>query len=195
MRTVVAFCGAAGSGKDAAASVLIERGYAKRSFAEDLRHEVRSALVIPEYRSSVWRLMPFALQRALFACLTLGELDPWAKPTSPRMRRVLQLWGTEFRRAQDPDYWVRAEAASLPTHGRFVYTDVRFPNEERFMRQLGAAVYRVERSGVEGNGHVSESYFRAFDVAGVIQNNGSLRDLRREVERVTEGGCQESVAA
>ena len=46
-------------------------------------------------------------------CLALGQLDPWSKPTTQEMRNLLQLWGTEFRREQNPDYWVEKVAAVI----------------------------------------------------------------------------------
>ena len=57
----------------------------------------------------------------------------WNKPYTEGQRWILQQWGTEYRRAQDPDYWVhygmdyiaeRAEPGDL-----WVVTDVRFANE------------------------------------------------------------------
>jgi hypothetical protein len=181
-RTIIGICGAAGSGKDAAAAVLIaRRGFIKRSFAQALREEVRRAMIDREYCNAIWERMPPTLQVAFSCCHSDGDLDPWAKPTSPGMRVVLQHWGTEFRRAQDPDYWVKADAMAIPPQGCFVYTDVRFPNEEKHIRSLGGRLYRVERAGVTGNGHISESYWPHFVVDGVIRNDGTVEDLKQLV--------------
>jgi hypothetical protein len=43
---------------------------------------------------------------------------------------LLQWWGTNFRRAQDPNYWVKKAIASIPDGLEVaVFTDMRFPNE------------------------------------------------------------------
>lgn len=182
MRTVIAFCGAAGCGKDEAAGVLTTRmGFTKRSFAEALRREVRLAFIDSTYCDSIWPTMPQSCRDAFAWCDSLGNLDPWAKPTTGAMRRLLQLWGTEFRRDSDPQYWIDRERESLPQDGNFVYTDVRFPNEYEMVRSLGGLVFRVERDGVKGNGHVSESYWPTFAHDGAIQNNGTVAEFHDAV--------------
>jgi hypothetical protein len=182
MRTIIGICGAAGSGKDAVAAVLIERaGFQKRSFAEALRKEVRRALNETAYRKSIWYEMPDIVRDWLCECQAIGDLNPWRKPTSTPMRGLLQTFGTEFRRAQDPDYWVKRESESLPQSGRFVYTDVRFWNEYRLIRQLSGIVWRVERPGVPGNGHISETFWPHFAADAVIRNDGTVDDLKHFV--------------
>jgi hypothetical protein len=189
MRQIIGICGAAGSGKDAVAAVLIaRRGFVKRSFAQALREEVRRAFTDKRYEFDLWDSMPPLLQTALLRCIANGDIDPFAKPTSPEMRVLLQHWGTEFRRAQDVNYWVKREAESLPPSGRFVYTDVRFPNEHRLIRRLGGIVWRVERSGVSGNGHISETYWPHFECDAVIRNDGTVDDLKRFVLALCDVG-------
>lgn len=108
----------------------------------------------------------------------------WTKPYPESVRRLLQWWGTEYRRAQDPDYWVKkgmAEAKRL-ADGEHVHlviiTDVRFANEAKIIREAGGLVYEVvasddvrrERLGGElPPSHASEEI--DFDTDGVIANN------------------------
>lgn len=42
-------------------------------------------------------------------------------------RKILQWWGSEVRRAKDPDYWIKA--LKIPTEGNYYVTDARFANE------------------------------------------------------------------
>ena len=120
-RTIVAFCGAAGSGKDEAGRSLSKLGFKKRSFAEALRREVDKAFTCPGYRVKVWDSLPECVMNAFLDCMIAGDINPWAKPTSPRMRRLLQVWGTEFRRAQEENYWVKKEIESLPERGSLLH--------------------------------------------------------------------------
>lgn len=64
------------------------------------------------------------------------------------IRRALQLWGTEVRRAQDPEYWVKATlrpAVTAMAEGRSVYfTDCRFENEVRGASRCGFVTVRLE---------------------------------------------------
>ncbi len=88
---------------------------------------------------------------------TSWELDElpilWHKPYSEAIRRLLQWWGTDLRRAQNPDYWVtrgmeRADRAAeiAEVHRRpslIVFTDVRFENEAKAIDQRGGTVLEV----------------------------------------------------
>ena len=62
--------------------------------------------------------------------------------------RALQLYGTEFRRAQDPDYWVKIaarRAQELIDEGKFPYiTDARFPNEVLGLSAIGGLSVRLD---------------------------------------------------
>lgn len=105
---------------------------------------------------------------------TLGaELNVlWTKPYPEEIRRLLQWWGTDLRRSEDPDYWVKVgiQSAKAAQYGVFaeavpVFTDVRFPNEADAIRKEGGIIVRVmapfdlrvERLGQHPPNHASET--------------------------------------
>lgn len=64
------------------------------------------------------------------------------------LRPMLQHYGTDYRRAQDPDYWVKRLMETLEREQpdmAFV-TDVRFPNEVEAIHAAGGYVVKVVRS-------------------------------------------------
>lgn len=73
-----------------------------------------------------------------------------ARTRSTAVRTLLQRWGTDVRRRDNPDYWVQQAlrpAISAIADGRSVYvTDVRFPNEVDGSRALGFVVVRLDIS-------------------------------------------------
>jgi len=77
-----------------------------------------------------------------------------------KQRTLLQWWGTEFRRAQDPDYWVKKTMARISEENPEValISDLRFPNEVEGIRAAGGYVVRVDRVGYVSDvpEHVSE---------------------------------------
>jgi hypothetical protein len=93
---------------------------------------------------------------------------PWGK-----QRKLYQWWGTEFRRAQDPDYWVnqaedhilQAEADGADT---IIFRDMRFHNEFDLIGRLGGSRVKISRMGWESNvpQHISETELkdRVFDL-------------------------------
>lgn len=75
-------------------------------------------------------------------------LDPYQR--TDEIRLVLQTHGTDVRRVEDPDYWVRKaleKADEVLASGRAaVITDVRFPNEAMAIKAGGGLVVRLEVS-------------------------------------------------
>lgn len=111
------------------------------------------------------------------------------------VRAFLQVLGTDVRRQQDENYWVRIgmrDALEKISEGKSVYlTDARFPNEVSFARSLGATAIRLsitdntqtfrllERDGVlpEASAftHPSETALDGYsDYSAVIENDGSI---------------------
>lgn len=71
-----------------------------------------------------------------------------ARTRSQVMRRVLQYHGTDVRREQDEDYWVKRAlnpAITALADGTSVFvTDARFPNEASVSSTFGAFVARLD---------------------------------------------------
>jgi hypothetical protein len=60
--------------------------------------------------------------------------------------KLLQWWGTEYRRNEDPEYWTKKLFASIPANlSVAMVTDVRFPNEADGIKQRGGFVVNVQR--------------------------------------------------
>lgn len=103
----------------------------------------------------------------------------------PIVRRLLQEYGTEVRRADDPDYWVKRYAAEAVRLDLVATPDVRFENEARTVRALNGLLVKVVRPGygAASETHVSEDFANtnaAWD--HVFTNDGSLADLELKVE-------------
>ncbi|MFO7577589.1 MAG: hypothetical protein R6W66_07685 [Pelovirga sp.] len=125
------------------------------------------------------------------------EIQQQPGRTMVSVRRILQWWGTEYRRAQEPDYWTRAwekELHVVVTRQRHILVDdVRFHNEVDVVRRNGGVLIRVERPGFNGaNDHSSENSLDDFNGWNMILlNDGSLEQFLRQVEdrvlRLLEG--------
>lgn len=105
-------------------------------------------------------------------------------------RQALQPLGTEFGRAIDQDLWARAGVRLASAVPLAVFTDCRFVNEAEAIRAAGGLVWRVVRpgaglAGTEG-AHVSELEQDSPEmdrlITSVIDNCGTLEDLRRRVD-------------
>jgi len=92
---------------------------------------------------------------------TYTDIPSWVQPEpnaeiSPlapygKHPKLLQWWGTEYRRAQDPDYWVKKTMSSIPVNLDIaMITDVRFPNEVEAVKQRGGYNVQVQRLRTDG---------------------------------------------
>ena len=84
------------------------------AYADDLKSEVYDALL--DMLDPYWAVAPFnslVLSHPLGACYIDTELDNkvrWCDAHRQEIRPVLQHYGTEYRRAQSPFYWVNKTA-------------------------------------------------------------------------------------
>lgn len=146
--------------------------------------------------------MPSAVVRLAFAddlkrevAQACGVTVNFIEAHKDNFRLILQGWGTEFRRQIHGDkYWVhrmersihRIQAASKDSRILICITDVRFENEAEMVKRFGGKVARVVRAGAaaEADNHISETQMNRYDFDLMVNNSGTLDDLRSEVERL-----------
>jgi hypothetical protein len=207
---IIGFAGKAASGKTTAARHLLNNkdiDIVVLPMASLLRDEVAAFLcdsgaeeMVPlVYGDQDDKVRVFHLdeEKALQACpawarfvVFNAEIQDQPGKTAVSVRRILQWWGTEYRRAQDPDYWTRAWERKLgeldleQTH--VLVDDVRFINELKMIRKHGGFFIRVERPGFNGaNDHSSENSLDAFnDWDLVVSNDSSLEVFLARIDNI-----------
>ena len=108
--------------------------------------------------------------------------------TAVTVRRILQWWGTEYRRAQDPDYWTKAWGRKISEYNVMqmyvLVDDVRFMNELNVIKEHGGLIVKIERPGFDGaNNHASETSLDDYtNWDGKILNDGTLEEFEQKVE-------------
>lgn len=186
---VIGFGHRARQGKNTAAMAVLEacpldcqvRMYA---FGDALRREVRKACAAMGGQYQLikeWKLA--------------GLMPEWVTEEEPKPRSLLQWWGTEYRRAKDPDYWVKRLRETLLDHRPDVVliTDVRFPNEIDAVKKWSGYTVKVTRLGdpdIPVHEHSSESALDAYKgwdyriAAGTLEDcKAQARDIYAEIER------------
>lgn len=157
MGRIIGFCGYARSGKDEAVRALVAKGFKRVAFADQLKEEV---------------------------CRTMGLSKGMLELTKGEWRPLLVEWG-RGRRRMDPDYWINKVAANLP-EGDVAISDVRYPNEAKWIWSLGGFLIRMIRPGVEANNEEERVTIAEVDRLNrrcfMIDNSGTVQDLHAKVE-------------
>lgn len=114
------------------------------------------------------------------------------KQESVSARTILQTIGTDFARKNNPDVWTNwglETAKSLVTSVSdiVVVSDCRFRNEILKFSELNSVSLKIKRNQESKSTHVSETELDTipdwfFDE--IIDNNGSLESLYKQVEEV-----------
>jgi len=209
---ILGFAGKAASGKTTAAchlAPLLERETLIVPMAMVLREEVKAFLhqvgaedfvpLVYGSQEDKVRIFYIDCQKALDACppwedfMRLnGEIQDRPGKSALTVRLILQWWGTEYRRAQDPEYWTKAWEREVKSYDlekvHVLVDDVRFMNELRTIKGLGGRIVKIDRPGFAAAGnHASETSLDGYDAWDrVILNDGSLEQFRAKVAELTQ---------
>lgn len=226
---VLAVSGKLGAGKDSVAPpVMKELGHANaihEFFAKPLKDEVDQAIFIisesltaeiaANFISTQQNITP--AQAIVVVTRLWQEVKSGAVLTSrtrtDNTRFVLQFWGTDIRRIQDENYWVKLAIAStlekLAAGNSVFVTDARFENEIDSLAALGAYTVRLKvskdvqanrikaRDGMtptdEARNHVSETALDHYETLGqftvvidtdLLSSAAVVLDILAEIDRV-----------
>lgn len=171
---LIGLAGAAGCGKDTLADQFVLHDvYEKYRFADP----IKAMLAQFHIRPDVWE--DHAQKE---------KPIPWLGK-SPRY--MAQTLGTEWGREMiNPDIWVllakgRWNVVNANSDGgRLVVSDVRFPNEARWIRKAGGILIHVDRPAsthvIDNPGHVTENGVPAGVCHVQVTNDGTPEDLRKK---------------
>jgi hypothetical protein len=166
-------------GKDTAAGLLVStHGFIRQAFADTLKDLARAS--DPIIRD------PFGGQ----PLSEIVDYYGWERAKEdPQIRGYLQRLGVGARDVLGEDVWVRPVLERIQNAGkgsRWVITDVRFPNEFKALRGIGARLIKMTRHSARSNAgtHVSETALADAEWDAVIKNDGDLTDLERSLVSV-----------
>jgi len=170
---IIGLSGYAQSGKNTVADILVDyHGFTQLAFADAIRE-------------FVYRINPMVACSPTGYLQDLVNLKGWDEAKQePQVRRLLQDTGEAGRDMIDEYLWVALTLSQIkdPQDGRYVITDVRFPNEAAALSSQGGQIWRIERPGVDAvNDHISETALDAWVFDETILNDGTIEDLKKKI--------------
>jgi hypothetical protein len=179
---LIGLSGYAQAGKDTIGKILVDSfGFRRVSFADKLREVALAINPIIDYRA----LTGLGWQEVRLDEIVSEHGWELAKGRD-EVRRLLQVIGTDAGRAILGDnIWVEAAFKGLEEGGRYVFTDVRFPNEAHAIRERNGKVFRVDRPGYGPvNNHPSETALDNYKFNAHIFNNRDIHSLEAKVQEL-----------
>jgi hypothetical protein len=192
-KKIVGLHGFAQVGKDTAANYLVERqGYRRIAFADPMRSALLKLnpwvnLKGASGEVSSWNESKFQSLLQFCTLHTLVDELGWdvAKTGVPEVRQLLQRFGTEIGRDMfGENFWVDLAMKQVDEseHPRWVFTDMRFPNELEAVKARGGTAVKLVRPGYGPvNGHVSDAGLPDELFDALAFNDGSVQHLEEQM--------------
>lgn len=158
------------SGKSTVANYLVDRyGLKKYSFADALKEELKTNF--PETIRIICEM---------YDC----DTDKLFINKPPMLRHLLQEYGTGVRRQDNPDYWLNILKRKIDGKDGIVIDDLRFRNEESFIKSIGGIIVRIERHLINEDKHESEQQINQINPDYVIVNDGNIDYLFHQADEI-----------
>lgn len=170
----IGLTGKKGAGKTEAAKYLASKGFVRLNFKDALIGEIIS------------NFKPLLDDFCVHHNTDIAGLFQ-TKPMM--MRHLMQCYGTEVRRGDDPQYWVNQYEKVLDATVDTVTDDVRFKNEAGAVWRAGGKVIRIVRKGQESTDtHISEKEMDEIEPDITIEvPDGDLETMYRKLDLVLGG--------
>jgi hypothetical protein len=206
---IIGICGLMGAGKDTIAEHLVSKhSYERYSWASPLK-DITSTLFGWDRAMLEGTTLEQREKREIKDEWWSAKLN---KNWTPRY--ALQYMGTEVMRdALHSDIWVLAGMQRIAGRKNVVISDTRFPNEINALREMGGLIWNVKRgptpewyaalTGFKAEYttytawnvnnfmkstyptvHASEYSWHGTEFDAVIDNNGSINDLKANVDLI-----------
>lgn len=185
---IIGICGTMGTGKDTTADYFVENyGFKKMAMADPLKHAVKDLFSVDA--DTLW--------------------GP-SENRTPRVRKLLQVLGTDVARDFDPDIWVNKTKERISSwmkrgvdlydhtaHPRddmeryVVISDIRFPNEAKMLHDhpRGYVLHLKRETTLDGEAakHASETCVGDIPEKyfyATVDNNGSVKELHTKLAEI-----------
>ena len=201
---IIGFCGRLQSGKSTLASICEEFGYKKLYFAQPLKQlcadildvsieelnrlKVEKTIIDLEINDDICDIISVETEIPL---TNIKELSQGRIISD--VRDLLQFVGTDIIRRYNTNWHVNKIREMINPNEKYVFDDVRFPNEKSLIEELNGDLWFVVRPNLTNvSNHISETSIKWQDIDNIIVNDKSLSYLKNNWEIFMKSGYEKS---
>jgi thymidylate kinase len=167
-------------------SFVGRKGSGKTTLAHLIAHEFKARNI-----SSVEINFADPLKNALAHILDIAPCVLYDPDKKKKYRGEMQRFGMWVRDNVTKDFWVKQwvnEAGEINDSAVILCSDLRFRNELDATRSINRDSYlvRVNRKIDEIDDHISEVEWQTFFPDFVVDNNGTIDDLKKEATKIVK---------
>ena len=186
MTTLYAFTGKKESGKSTAAKYVAEKtGAVRINFKDALVQEMKENFpdLLEGIRHDLWYTI---CTKTDDWEQEMPSIDDLFDEKPPLMRALMQNYGTEVRRGDNPDYWTQKWFYKVNQLDNVVTDDVRFLNEAKGVKLFGGVIIRIIRSDITSTkGHLSETEMDQIEADYTVEvEKGDLIGLYQQLDAI-----------
>ena len=176
-QVIIGLIGHKGSGKTTVAEHLMKDGFKQVKFASPLKSMCRTFLSELGYNEDF-------IDRMIEGDLKEKPLE--GLKVTPR--KLMQTLGTQWGRdCIQKDLWVEIVKMKLQDSiNDIVVDDCRFVNEAIALRDSGATLIRIHKTGNYGDGHESEEQMKFISEDFTVYNTGTIEELLVQIDKIME---------
>lgn len=180
---ILAFTGKKYSGKSAACQLVREILGETSTTATTINF--KDALVkeitknFPKLLEEIWAIEGEAVQ----------DMHDLFRQKPPLLRSLMQNYGTEVRRGDDPEYWIKQWKSKVTyTDGIILCDDVRFLNEAAAVKDFDGIIIRLNREDNDSlDSHISETEMDKIEADHTIYvKEEGLPELKEKLRKIIE---------
>ena len=191
---IIGLHGKIGAGKDATCEIMryfLYRNAETFSFEEWSMSggfsNWRNVKISHRLKEIVSMLTGYTMEQIEDRSLKDAPIKTW-KDSHVTLRTVMNEVGTEIARKLNPDIWIMSTFSTYDENeDDWIITDVRFPGEADYIRNKGGIIIDIKRDidyQTVNYDHLTETAMNDYSYDYVIDNNGSIEDLKEEVKKI-----------
>jgi hypothetical protein len=187
MKNLVGVVGPKQSGKDTAVEYLTKLGYTRYAFADPIKKGLKEMFGFTDEQlwgsdeqkeaiDQFWGISARRMAKLVGTELFQFDIHKYTQPGEFDVNR--KVWVYAFKK------WYDTEIIKNPSL-KIAISDMRFPHEAKFIRDMGGIIIKIDRPSIERNDtHASETEYQLIKEDYKVINDSTLEDFYKKLAEI-----------